>query len=87
MAAGLEIAAGTGRNLPHHRDDIQLTGIELSPQMLEIAKQREEPQTYLPSGIAAPRANCERRGSQDSNLDPKGTVPFAPTACTEPAEV
>ena len=36
----LEIAVGTGRNLPHHRDDIELTGIELSPQMLEIAKQR-----------------------------------------------
>jgi ubiquinone/menaquinone biosynthesis C-methylase UbiE len=36
----LEIAVGTGRNLSHHRDDIQLTGIELSPQMLEIAKQR-----------------------------------------------
>jgi ubiquinone/menaquinone biosynthesis C-methylase UbiE len=36
----LEIAVGTGRNLPHHRDDIELSGIELSPQMLEIAKQR-----------------------------------------------
>ena len=36
----LEIAMGTGRNLPHHRDDIELSGIELSPQMLEIAKQR-----------------------------------------------
>lgn len=36
----LEIAVGTGRNLPHHRGDIELTGIELSPQMLEIAKQR-----------------------------------------------
>lgn len=36
----LEIAVGTGRNLPHHREDVSLTGIELSPQMLEIAKQR-----------------------------------------------
>ena len=36
----LEIAVGTGRNLPHHREDIELSGIELSPQMLEIAKQR-----------------------------------------------
>jgi ubiquinone/menaquinone biosynthesis C-methylase UbiE len=36
----LEIAVGTGRNLPHHRDDIELTGIELSPEMLAIAQQR-----------------------------------------------
>src|SRR5260221_13147402 len=38
----LEIAVGTGRNLPYHRDDIELTGIELSPQMLEIARQRSK---------------------------------------------
>lgn len=36
----LEIAVGTGRNLPHHRDEVTLTGIELSPEMLAIAKQR-----------------------------------------------
>jgi ubiquinone/menaquinone biosynthesis C-methylase UbiE len=36
----LEIAVGTGRNLAHHRDDVTLTGIELSPEMLAIAKQR-----------------------------------------------
>lgn len=36
----LEIAIGTGRNLPHHRGDISLTGIELSPEMLKIAAQR-----------------------------------------------
>jgi ubiquinone/menaquinone biosynthesis C-methylase UbiE len=38
----LEIAVGTGRNLPHHRDDITLTGIELSPEMLNIAKERAQ---------------------------------------------
>lgn len=36
----LEIAVGTGRNLPHHRSDITLTGIELSPEMLKIAQHR-----------------------------------------------
>jgi ubiquinone/menaquinone biosynthesis C-methylase UbiE len=34
----LEIAVGTGRNLPYHRDDVSLTGIELSPEMLNIAQ-------------------------------------------------
>lgn len=43
-AAGevLEIAVGTGRNLPHHRHDVKLTGIELSPEMLVIARRRAE---------------------------------------------
>lgn len=36
----LEIAVGTGRNLPYHREDVSLIGIELSPEMLKIAKQR-----------------------------------------------
>src|SRR5438093_13575407 len=36
----LEIGIGTGRNLPHYRDDVRLTGIELSPAMLEIAGTR-----------------------------------------------
>lgn len=38
----LEIAVGSGRNLPHHREDVELTGIELSPEMLAIAKRRAE---------------------------------------------
>jgi ubiquinone/menaquinone biosynthesis C-methylase UbiE len=36
----LEIAIGTGRNLPHYPPDVRLTGIELSPAMLEIARGR-----------------------------------------------
>jgi ubiquinone/menaquinone biosynthesis C-methylase UbiE len=36
----LELACGTARNLPFYRRDVKLTGIELSPQMLAIARQR-----------------------------------------------
>ena len=36
----LEIAAGTGRNLAHYPADVELTGIELSPEMLAIARSR-----------------------------------------------
>lgn len=36
----LEIAIGTGRNLPFYPADVEITGIELSPAMLEIARQR-----------------------------------------------
>jgi len=41
QAAGdvLEIAVGTGRNLRHYPDGVRVTGIELSPQMLELARQ------------------------------------------------
>ncbi len=38
----LEIAVGTGRNLPFYSPDVRLTGIELSPEMLAIARRRVE---------------------------------------------
>ena len=42
LAAGrtLEIAAGTGRNLPHYEPHVALTAIDLSEQMLALAQQR-----------------------------------------------
>ncbi len=36
----LELATGTGRNLPFYSGDIRLTGVELSPEMLRIARHR-----------------------------------------------
>ena len=36
----LEIALGTGRNLPHYPPGTRLKGIELSPEMLSIARRR-----------------------------------------------
>jgi ubiquinone/menaquinone biosynthesis C-methylase UbiE len=36
----LEIAVGTGRNLPFYPGDVRLTGIELSPRMLDVARRR-----------------------------------------------
>lgn len=38
----LEIAIGTGRNLPFYPADVEITGIEISPVMLEIARQRAQ---------------------------------------------
>ncbi|HEY8746034.1 MAG TPA: class I SAM-dependent methyltransferase, partial [Chloroflexota bacterium] len=38
----LEIAIGTGRNLPYYPRDVTLTGIELSPAMLDLAKARAQ---------------------------------------------
>ncbi|PSL00884.1 phosphatidylethanolamine N-methyltransferase /phosphatidyl-N-methylethanolamine N-methyltransferase [Murinocardiopsis flavida] len=36
----LEVAVGTGRNLPLYPPDVELTGIDLSPRMLDIARER-----------------------------------------------
>jgi ubiquinone/menaquinone biosynthesis C-methylase UbiE len=36
----LEIALGTGRNFPFYSKEISLTGVELSPKMLSIARRR-----------------------------------------------
>ena len=38
----LEIALGTGRNLPFYTADVSLTGVELSAAMLAIARRRAE---------------------------------------------
>lgn len=36
----LEVAIGTGLNLPFYPEDVRLTGVELSPAMLDIARRR-----------------------------------------------
>jgi ubiquinone/menaquinone biosynthesis C-methylase UbiE len=38
----LEVAIGTGRNLPYYPDGIRLTGIEFSPAMLELARRQAD---------------------------------------------
>jgi ubiquinone/menaquinone biosynthesis C-methylase UbiE len=44
QAAGevLEVAIGTGRNLPHYPTDVRLTGVEFSPAMLDVARRRAD---------------------------------------------
>ena len=38
----LEVAIGTGRNLEYYPPDVRLTGVEFSPAMLEVARQKAE---------------------------------------------
>jgi ubiquinone/menaquinone biosynthesis C-methylase UbiE len=38
----LEIAVGTARNLPHYRSGVRLTGLDISPAMLEFARARAQ---------------------------------------------
>jgi SAM-dependent methyltransferase len=39
---GEEVAIGTGCNLPHYPEGIRLTGVDLSPTMLELARRRAD---------------------------------------------
>ena len=36
----LEVAVGTGLNLPYYRDGLRLIGIDFSPEMLDLARKR-----------------------------------------------
>jgi ubiquinone/menaquinone biosynthesis C-methylase UbiE len=38
----LEVAIGTGRSLPFYPDAVELTGVDLSPEMLALARARAE---------------------------------------------
>jgi len=38
----LELAVGTARNLPLYDDEVELTGIDLSPEMLALGRRRAE---------------------------------------------
>ncbi len=36
----LEVGIGTGRNIPYYPDNVELTGIDFSPKMVEIARKK-----------------------------------------------
>ncbi|TCN30682.1 ubiquinone/menaquinone biosynthesis C-methylase UbiE [Kribbella orskensis] len=74
----LEVAIGTGRNLPHYPQDVKLTGIELSTEMLSIARDRA---TEL--GIAADlrQGDAANLPVEDASVD---TVVCALSLCTIP---
>jgi ubiquinone/menaquinone biosynthesis C-methylase UbiE len=74
----LEVAIGTGRNLPFYAPDVIVTGIELSPAMLAIAKQRA---TDLGVHMDLPEGDAEQLPFSDNSFD---TVVCALSLCTIP---
>jgi ubiquinone/menaquinone biosynthesis C-methylase UbiE len=74
----LEVAIGTGRNLPFYPDGVRITGIELSPAMLAIARQRA-----ADLGVAADlrEGDAEVLPFADNSFD---TVVCALSLCTIP---
>jgi ubiquinone/menaquinone biosynthesis C-methylase UbiE len=75
----LEVAIGTGRNLPHYPASAIVTGIELSPAMLAIARQRA---TELGRDADLREGDAERLPFGDASFD---TVVCALSLCTIPS--
>jgi ubiquinone/menaquinone biosynthesis C-methylase UbiE len=74
----LEIAIGTGRNLPHYASDVRLTAIELSPEMLSIARKRA---SDLGRDVDLREGNAEALDFPDASFD---TVVCTFALCTIP---
>jgi len=76
----LEIGIGTGRNLPFYSGRIRLTGIELSPAMLAIARQRAE---ELGRAVDLRLGDAQSLPFPDQAFD---TVVYTLVLCTIPAD-
>lgn len=76
----LELAVGTARNLAHYPGDIRLTGVELSPDMLAIARRR---QTELGREADLRVGDAQRLEFGDESFD---TVVSTLSLCTIPAD-
>jgi ubiquinone/menaquinone biosynthesis C-methylase UbiE len=75
----LEVAIGTGRSLPYYPADVTVTGIELSPAMLAIARQRA---ASLGRDVTLREADAEHLPFDDASFD---TVTCALALCTIPS--
>jgi ubiquinone/menaquinone biosynthesis C-methylase UbiE len=74
----LEVAIGTGRSLPHYPAGATVTGIELSPAMLAIARQRA---AGLGRDADFQEGDAEHLPFEDASFD---TVVCALALCTIP---
>ena len=74
----LEVAIGTGLNLPHYPADVTITGIELSPAMLAIARRRA---AGLGRDVDLREGDAEHLPFDDASFD---TVACTLSLCTIP---
>ena len=74
----LEIAIGTGRNMPFYPQEVRLTGVDLSPAMLAVARQRAQ---KLGRAVDLRVGNAEALDFPDASFD---TVVCTLSLCTIP---
>jgi ubiquinone/menaquinone biosynthesis C-methylase UbiE len=77
----LEVAIGTGLNLPHYPRDLNLTGIDLSPEMLALARTRAH---QIGRAVELLEADAQDLPFPDNSLD---TVVCTYALCTVPDDV
>ncbi|MFI6262554.1 class I SAM-dependent methyltransferase [Micromonospora sp. NPDC051006] len=76
----LEVAVGTGLNLPHYPAGVRLTGVEWSPQMLAAARRRA---TELGHDVDLRLGDAQRLDLADASFD---TVVCTFSLCAIPDE-
>ncbi len=74
----LEIAVGTGRNFEHYPDSVAVTGIDLSPEMVEIARGHAR---RLGREVSLVVGDVERMPFRDATFD---TAVSTLSLCTVP---
>lgn len=74
----LEIGIGTGRDLEHYPRDVAVTGVDLSPQMLELARRRA---AQLDREVTLQEGDAARLPIDDDSVD---TVVLALCLCSVP---
>lgn len=82
----LEIAVGTGRNLPHYRPELRITGQDISPAMLQIARGRAQAlsrEIDLSAGDAQDLAFADERFDSVVSTLALCTIPDERRALTE----
>jgi len=62
----LEVAIGTGLNLPHYPDGVHVTGVEWSPAMLDLARARAQ---YLGSDVDLRPGDAQALEFPDDSFD------------------
>lgn len=76
----LEVAVGTGLNLPHYPPGVRLTGVDLSPEMLVLARKRA---ADLGQAADLREADAQALPFEDGSFD---TVVCTMSLCSVPDE-
>jgi ubiquinone/menaquinone biosynthesis C-methylase UbiE len=76
----LEVAIGTGLNLPMYPNDVRLTGLDLTPEMLALARRRAE---RLGRAVALCEGDAQMLPFPNESFD---TVVCTYSLCTVPDE-
>lgn len=76
----LEVAIGTGLNLPHYPAEVRLMGLDLSPEMLELARSRA---AQLGRTVELKEGDAQELPFHDASFD---TVVCTYSLCNVPDE-